>query len=650
VPPNVAAAVQKALEKLPADRFETAAKFAEALKNSAFTLPTAMGGQFVTGGARWKQRAAVPLAVALVLALAAAAWLATRPSLSSPVTRLDLALGAPAVLQSSDVVISPDGSMLAFVGVVGAEQPTVYLRRLDGEPDFKKVPGTEGANASPTFSPDSKSIAFRRGQGDGVLMRLELSSGQVTPLLRLDATPGTYLHWGTGEHMVFSGGPAGLYRIAATGGTPEFLAKTAGAGRYSFLLPDGSGVLFSRDLGVSVLTFGTDSVTLLVPNAVYPIYIETGQLLYIDANGGLFAVPFDLTSHKVTGAAIAVQDRVAAALGQRGFSVSRNGTLVYHEGTQSLTSSSSVPNRLAIVDFKGTIEPLGLPAARRDAPRFAPNGQTIAFDVYARGGTGRDIHTVDVATATDTRLTFDGDNTEPTWSPDGKRLLFSRSVDSANADLFVKPSDNSSPEQRVLSRPRRQSVDAWLPGNTILFTSAGTTPARDLFTFSLTGDSTPKVYLNETWNEFDARISPDGSLAAFTSNEAGSNDIWIRDFPVPKGKWQVSSTGGQAARWSRDGKYVYFWKSTSVAGDSLFRVRVDRTPTVVVRAPEFVLSLAVAGTARNWDLHPDGTRFVVTVPDVTPTPAAGAATTASRYLVVQNWFTELKRLSAKSKP
>ena len=169
-------------------------------------------------------------------------------------------------------------------------------------------------------------------------------------------------------------------------------------------------------------------------------------------------------------------------------------------------------------------------------------------------------------------------------------------------------------------------------------------------TYSLTGDTTPKAYLDATWNEFDARVSPDGTLAAFTSNEAGSNDIWIRDFPVPRGKWQVSSTGGQAARWSRDGKYVYYWKSISVTVDSLFRVRVDRTPAVVVRAPEFVLSLAVAGSARNWDLHPDGTRFVVTVPDVTPTSPAGAAASASRYLVVQNWFTELKRLSAKSKP
>ncbi|MEQ1693673.1 MAG: hypothetical protein ABMA00_20455, partial [Gemmatimonas sp.] len=651
VPPNVAAAIMRALEKLPADRFETAAKFAEALKNPFFTLPTSTGAQFVAGSAQWKQRMAVPLAAAFVVTLAVAGWLATRQPPPPPVTRLDLVLGAPAVLQSSDVVISPDGSMLAFVGVVGAEQPTVYLRHLDGEPDFRKVPGTEGANASPTFSPDGKSIAFRRGQGDGVLIRLELAGGQITSLHRLDAMPGSYLHWGTNEYIVYSGGPKGLYRIAAAGGVPEFLAKTEGAGRHGFLLPDGSGVLFSRGGGVSVLTFATDSVTQLVPNAVHPFFTETGHLLYNAETGGLFAVPFSLSSHKLTGTAVAVQDRVAAAIGQRGFSVSRGGTLVYHEGLPRLNTGSQVPNRLAIVDFKGTIQALPLPAARRDAPRFAPNGRTIAYDVYARGGTDRDVHTFDIATATDTRLTFDGDNTEPLWSPDGKRLLFSRVVDSSNADLFVKPADNSGSEQRVLSRPRRQSADAWLAGDTILFTTAGTMPARDLFTFALAGNGTPKAYLDGTWNEQDGRVSPDGTLAAFTSGESGNNDIWIRDFPDPKGKWQVSSSGGQSARWSRDGKYVYFWKSIAVAGDSLFRVRVERTPAVVVRAPEFVLSLAVAGSTRNWDLHPDGTRFVVTLPDVTPIPANGASgAPASRYIVVQHWFTELKRRSTNRQP
>lgn len=79
-------------------------------------------------------------------------------------------------------------------------------------------------------------------------------------------------------------------------------------------------------------------------------------------------------------------------------------------------------------------------------------------------------------------------------------------------------------------------------------------------------------------------------------------------------------------------------KTASLAGDSLFRVRVERTPAVLVRPPEFILVASMARSSRNWDLHPDGKRFVATVPDV----AAGRDTSPSRYLIALNWFTELK--------
>jgi serine/threonine-protein kinase len=653
VPPNVVAALDKALEKLPADRFESAAKFSEALANASF-MTTSHGHHAGTAqGANWRSRAAVPLAAALVLTLVVTGWLWTQRERPALVTRLDLSTGTPSVLASSDVVISPDGSMLAFVGVVGTDAPALFLRHLDGEPDFRKVPGTEGINASPTFSPDSRSIAFRRGATDGTLLKVELASGTATVLQRLGAVPGTFLHWGTDDMIVYSGGPKGIYRISANGGSPEFLAKTAGAARYSFLLPDGSGLLFVRAEGLSVLTFANDSVTVLAHNAAHPAYISTGHVLYIAESGGLFALPFDLRSHRATGPAIMVLDRVAAAIGQRGYSVSRDGILVYHEGVPNLRTGAQVPNRLAIVDFAGAAQNLQLPVGTYGAPRFAPSGATIAYQVWATRGTDRDIHTFDLGTRTDTRLTFAGDNITPVWSPDGKRILFGkRGGGPDRGDLFVKPADNSGAEQATLSEQRDEIPSDWLRGDTIIFHAIGT-GGFDIFTYPMAPGAKPKAYVDGPWNETNARVSPDGTLASFESSETGSPEIWIRDFPVPNGKWQVSSTYGQGARWSRDGKYVYFWKSFAAAGDSLFRARIDRTPAVVVRSPEFVLSLAVSGGPNNWDLHPDGKRFVVTVADLTPAPAAGSpgapAAPASRYLVVQNWFTELKALTAKAK-
>ena len=652
VPPNVVAALAKALEKLPADRFTSAQAFGEALANSSFTLGATPGLAFAPHGARWKQRAAVPLGVAAILLLVAAVWPWTRREAPAPVTRLDLALGAATPLPSSDVVISPDGSMLAFVGIVGTESPVIYLRRLDGDPDFRKVPGTEGANASPTFSPDNQSIAFRRGQaGEGGLLTVDLSGGGATTIVRTVGIA-SYLHWGTQDQIVYSGGPAGLFRVAAEGGTPEFLSKTAGAARYSFLLPDGSGVLFSTDNGVSVLDFKTDSATVLVANAVHPTYVETGHLLYIAESGGLFARPFDLRTHRLTGAPVRVLDHVAAATGQRGYAVSRNGVLVYREGASNLASGATVPNRLAIMDFAGKAEPLPLPSSRSEAPRFSRNGRTIAYEHWTnRPGNESDIHTFDLITGTDMRVTFAGDNDDPIWAPDGKQIVFSKLVDGSGEDLFVKPADNSGTERSLLALPGDQSPVTFLEDGTILFMSRATATVQyDIYSYSQKGGGKPQVYLDAPWNEMDAQVSPDRKLAAFTSFEGGATDIWIRDFPVAHGKWQVSSSGGQAPRWSPDGQYVYFWRRVALSGDSLFRVRVERTPAIVVRAPEFLLAAAISISPRNWDLHPDGKRFVVAVPDVTPPSAAstGGSAPLSRHLVVLNWFAQLRAVTAKA--
>ena len=648
VPPNVAAAIANALEKLPADRFGTAQAFADALRNTAFTV-TSASVPFAALGNTWKQQAAIPLVLAAALLAVVATWGWLRDQPVQRVMRTDISTGGVPVMANSDVVISPDGTMLAFAGQVGSDQ-AIYLRHLDGDPEFRKLAGTESVVGTPSFSPDSRWLVFRQNSGTAI-MKVSVSGGAATVLARTEGSLGSFAHWGTDSQIVYSGGPSGLRRVSSSGGvTPEHLRKTVGAARYSFLLPDGSGVLYRAGSGaVSLLDFATDSSTDLVPDGHHPVYATSGHILYVASAGGLFAMPFDLRRHRVTGPPVQVLDRVAAALAQRGFSVSRDGVLVYSEGASFLSGGIGDPTLLVMKEFAGATDTLRLPRGRRLLPRFAPNGRAIAYEVFGRGGAvEKDIFTFDLVTGTNTQITFDGDNNDPVWSPDSKRIAFGRKADlQGHDDLFVKPADNSGAEQLLLAMPGDQWPTAWPDERTIVFGSEDSLRFQDLFALELgeRGKATP--YLNAPWSELDLQVSPDGKLAAFSSGESGSTlDIWIRDFPVATGKWRVSTTGGRVPRWSPDGKTLYFWH-LGMPADSLYRVQVDRAPSVAVRTPEMVLTLDVAGAAPlHWDLHPDGRRFIVAVAD-RPTAVSSGVAPVARYIVVQNWFAELKRLTER---
>lgn len=264
-----------------------------------------------------------------------------------------------------------------------------------------------------------------------------------------------------------------------------------------------------------------------------------------------------------------------------------------------------------------------------------------------------DIYTTDLVTGTFTQLTFEGDSDQPAWSPDGKWLAF----DVANQDVervCVKPADNSAPERCLAATGHGDEVGIsdWLDDSTLLYRAITPQQRGEIFTVSLGADSTPRPYLQTPFNEAGPQRSPDGSLIVFESNETGSYQLWMRDFPVPKGRWNLSRAPAFAARWSPDGRYVYFWRPGPFpAVDTLFRVRIERAPNVVVRDAEVVHTVDIDGL-NNWDLHPDGRRILLTVAAATPEPAAGSsagAAPADRYLLLQNWFSELRRLTASAR-
>jgi serine/threonine-protein kinase len=639
VPPHVAAALAKSLEKLPADRFGSAAQFSEALTNPALapTDTRSVGASVQPTAVPPFRRSAATIGIAAVatLAVAFAAWGWLRPPPPSPVTRLDLSFGNITPRAGDPVLISRDGRMLAVSGVRDGEQ-AIFVRALD-EADFRKVPGTEDG-MDPAFSPDGEWLVFRN-QSQGSLVKLSVSGGGALTLVPRGTINPFEPHWGEDGTIAF-GGPTGLHVMPATGGPPRFLGGRASRGPQ--VLPDGSGVLsFGAAAGVLLYDFSADSARVLIPGW-HPIYVETGHILYVPPEGGLFAVPFDLKRHEITGPPLPVLDRVAASLGARGHDVSRGGTLLHHEGSGRLTGGGGTT--LLVTSITGQVDTLRLPPGRRTRPRFSPDGRAIAYEFNSPDDPETHLYTFDLVTGTNTQITFDGDNDDPLWSPDGTRILFDAEIDGSDIteaeDLFVKPADNSSGRELILSRPEDQWPVAWPTPDLIVFASeeAGN---DDLFTLSLSGNGDPQPYLQAPWDEFGFALAPDGTLAAFVSEETEEAEVWLRDFPTPEGKWRVSFGGGRAPRWSPDGQLLYFWRILSGdQQDSLMVARVDRTPQVVVRQPELVYVTQMENV--SWDLHPDGDRFIVATRAGAADPTGVVADAPDRFLVVLNWFEELK--------
>jgi serine/threonine-protein kinase len=642
VPPHVVGAVARALEKLPADRFESAKAFRDALGTEGYSYAIAAAGVTSatpagTAVGRWGGRRMMLAAwavAAVAVVGAAAGWLRRAPE--PPARRFDLDLGALTPNPNSEVVVSPNGTMIALSGDLGGER-AIYLRHLDGDPEFRKIAGTE-TGVAPSFSPDNQWIVFRRNS-DRSLVKISVGGGGAVTLVPGGKFDPFWPHWGTADQIVFVG-PTGAQRVSASGGAPVPMPKVQS--RRIFLLPDGSGVLHSVSGEVSLYDFKTDSSVMLIPSGSGAAYVPTGHLLYNTTDGGTFAVKFDLAKHRVDGAPVRVLERVGGTVNVRGYSVSAAGVLVQHDAEG--TGNSSV-NRLVIVDPGKGADTVRLPPGRRAKPRFSRDGRSIATEVFADARSGEtDIYTLDLVTSTYTQLTFDGDNDEPAWSPDGKHILFDKRSTNSSEDLYIKPADNSGPERRLTTLGSREiGAQQWIDDKTLLFDAITPDRGYDAFTIGADAGSVPVPYLKSPFNEMEPHLSPDRKMIAFTSDESGGQQVWMRDFPVPQGKWNISRGDARTPRWSPDGKFVYFWRSGAPL-DTLFRSRIDRTPTVVVHAPEVVAVMDADGT-NNWDLHPDGRRFIVAVAGGGAAPTASSAK-PSRYLILDNWFSELRRLTS----
>ena len=466
VPPHVDSALAQALEKLPADRFASAAEFATALGDESFTYqapsrtsvttPTvdATAATVPEPGARSWLRDPRSAVAALAVVLAAWGWFRPSPTPSLDLVPFrtgltDFEVRAPANT-GNRLAISRDASHIAVASYVDGVSK-IFLRRSD-QREFQEIPGTEGGYY-PTFSPNGEWLAFYSAGTDEV-MRVEVSGGPILPVAE-----GSSPHWGLDETIVFSGPDGGIYQVSPSGGDPVFIAEGTALIAQPHLLPDGKAVLFrGNEDGVPTLMLveiESGDVVSLGLAGFSPRYVPTGHIVYGHESQRLMAAPFDLGTHQVTGeAGTALPGVLVYDGGSTQFAVSETGTAVY-----GLPTAGSVGvRRLVIVDLDGVETLVPLPEGDFNNPRFSPDGRYIAYDA------DNQIWVYDQETGATSPLTSEGINHHPTWSNDSRYVYFAslregtRSYDgfrrladgSADVELFFRRENRNYPVSAAL--------------------------------------------------------------------------------------------------------------------------------------------------------------------------------------------------------
>jgi Tol biopolymer transport system component len=606
IPPHVEAVVHRALQKLPADRFASAAQFAEALGNVGFTSVGTRTDFATRATASPRERALRVAPWVLVAGMAAVAvWATLRPRAREdlPVLSFTVQLAAPITdLGGSPIALSPDGSRLVIASqTVEDPQVRLYVRALDGASETV-LANTENT-VQPFFSPDGEWVAY---WSNGALRRVSIAGGTVRTLAPVSGgfQGGS---WSARGDIVFATNGI-LFRTSEDGGAVDTLLRDSTAShRWPEVLPDGETVLFvTANTGparIQAMSLRSRRVTDLGIIGTYPRYVGKGWLMYGTPDGALFAVPFDPERVRLKGAAIPVTSNVrGAAGGAMKLGASRNGMVAWLGG-------AAARRQLVIADAAGREQPVDAPPELFESPRFSPDGRRIAVGIGELLGGRPDIWALDLAQNILSRVTYDSSSVYPEWSPDGQWVHFATSR-SGDYDLWRARSDGSGVEESVVAGPH----DHWegvptADGRGFVYRLTDPTTLRDVLWLPA-GAREPVPMLVSRFEERGIAPSPDGRWLAYVSNETGSDEVYVRALPGPGGRVQISSAGGREPRWGAEGRELLFRARDSVFTTPITiaggEVRAGR-PRSLFRDP---FRLGGAGNHAGWDVDRSGRRFV----------------------------------------
>jgi eukaryotic-like serine/threonine-protein kinase len=666
IPWHVEAAVLTALSKLPADRFATAAQFAEALVSPGATLPRTTGVAAVQPGTARRPWRAVALGVSAVAlaATAVAIWALTRDTAPpGVVSRFAVVIDSNAQLTFSGstlepprLAISPDGRELVYRGykrgVVSDQtwRDALYLRPMD-RLEAREIPGSDSA-AAPVISPDGSQVAFLTGwySGDRAIKVASLRGGP--PIVVLKGGIGSNLSWGPAGFVYFidSTGRT-VRRVTSGGGPPENVVRlgdqdSSATYRYLSVLPGGRSALVAAHPAnrgneaayrLRAVDLKTGTLGATVPG-VAGVYTSSGHLLFVTYSGTLMGVEFDPGTLETRGRPAALIEGLdVRLLGFTDLAVSESGTLAY------VTTGLNAAEDVVWITRNGEVTVVDPDWKDPEFENFelSPDGARLAITV---AGAREDIWVKQLDRGPKSRLTFGGiNNWSPSWTADGRYVSF-LSERGGPISLWRRRADGIGSEELVAKLPRDIVEARWSRDGKWLLLAVGGPPSLDLYAMHLGVDSAPRPLLAESHDEGLPTLSPDGRWLAYVSTETGQEQVFVRPFPaVQDGKWQISTDGGDAPLWSRDSRELLF---RSADGGTVYTVDLSRGPSQA--SPRRLLQLPAQSQFESnglgghmFELGADGRRFL--------SVRQGAGDKSGNLIVVQNFFQELRAATAAGK-
>jgi Tol biopolymer transport system component len=585
----------------------------------------------------------VAAAIAGGVTMFAAGWLLRpAPVADAPVRKLDLALESADFSRGHTPVLSPDGSRVIYVA-----ERTLRVRRLDRLESSEFLDSQDAVY--PTWSPDGQQLAYVRRNR---VWRVPVDGGQPIDLgaVPVDLVGSGGAAWTADGQIIFAGSDtAGLFAIPASGGTGRDLLPLDRNAEADFheidVLPEGRGLIFSVHRRgrvpdtIGAFADGKRRTILELPGESLrqPVYSPTGHILYEreTISPGVWAVPFSLDRLETTGPPFLVVP------GGSSPSVARNGTL-------SFVRTGDTPIELVRVSRSGGVEPVvaltgtrtsmlsGAPTGAGARQQYgglslSPDGTRLAVSVgFSPGQTS----IYDLARGSLSVLATGTFPTRAVWTKDGSVLVYASSREARAWNLWSRRADGSGDERRYSTSDEVHIPSALSPDGTTMVYSEGSGPTGNFFKMPLSDPTkVSPVFPTRVWGQ-GASFSPDGRYLAFESPESGRSEIYVRPFPEGDQRVQVSTDGGVAPVWTKNGEIVYVSGSAIAAAS----ITTNGGSPVVSKPVVLFQTGGNTGLAGVFEITPDGkTLFML------------RTLGREQVSVILNWPRELAQIEAAGK-